>query len=161
MPNTVYGVNITNNIVTKIVNASLLSGSFPAQSNATYHLLTAPEVLNTDGFCTSMCGYHDFFYAWDSATHTSTNTSISFAWVGSPVLCPSIAPAYRSGCGALTVQNQSPNGNLNADNMVNIIAHETSEMATDPQKNAWSPESGDLCSVRLFCLSLPAAWCAP
>lgn len=107
VPNTVHGVNITNNDVTTLVTTSLSTGSFPAQSNAIYYVLTSPEVLNTNGFCTSFCGFHSYLT-------TSSNAVIKFAFVGSPGLCPSVA-GYSS-CGVLT-QSQSPNGNSNADNM--------------------------------------------
>lgn len=84
------------------------SGAFPALSGAIYLVLTSPEVTDTNGFCTSYCGWHSYLTASNGAV-------LKFAFIGSPARCPS-AVGY-SACGVLA-NGGSPNGNTNADEMI-------------------------------------------
>src|SRR5262249_19494737 len=51
---------------------------------------------------------------------------------------------------ACAAQTTSPNSNAGADGMASMIAHELSEMVTDPDLNAWydqrGNENGDKCA---------------
>ena len=70
------------------------------------------------------CGWH---------THAKIGgTDIKYAFVGDPTRCPS----------ACEVQTTGPNGTSGADGMANVIAHELSEAATDPDLNAWYDRRG-------------------
>ena len=90
-------------------------------------LICSDVVLN--GFCSEYCGWH--YYIGD----------YKYASIGVP---PS------TGCGGCISQNPSPNGNSAVDSVVNVIAHELAEAATDPFLNAWwniyGDENADICN---------------
>jgi hypothetical protein len=99
-----------------------------------YFVLTSSDVNETSGWCSVYCGWH---------THgTVAGTDIKFAFVGDPTNC--------SSCVATMNQGSSPNGNIGADAMVSVMAHELEETATDPDLNAWnnglSAENADMCA---------------
>jgi len=90
-----------------------------------YFVLTSQDVTASSGFCTQYCGWH---------THgTIAGSNIKYSFVGNPDRCP-------ASCAAQT--NVSPNGNVGADGMASIIAHELEEAATDPDLNAWYDNRG-------------------
>jgi hypothetical protein len=64
---------------------------------------------------------------------TYQSTPIKFSFVGNAERC-------LSGCARNRVT--SPNDNLGADAMANLIAHEFEETVTDPQLNAWYDSRG-------------------
>jgi hypothetical protein len=102
-------------------------------TNAVYFVLTSADVNETSGFCTQYCGWH---------THgTIAGMDIKYAFVGNPDRCP-------SACAEQTTT--SPNGNIGADGMASIIAHELEEAVTDPDLNAWydrrGQENADKCA---------------
>jgi hypothetical protein len=112
--------------IQSIVSNAITSGQLPKESNAVYFVLTAPDVKETSGFCTQYCGWH---------THaTIGGTDIKYAFIGNPATqCP-------SSCSQQTTS--SPNGNIGADAMASIIAHELEEAVTDPDLNAWYDKRG-------------------
>lgn len=118
--------------VAAVVNNALQNNKLPVDSNGIYFVLTSPDV--TEGhFCTRYCGYH--------TQETFSSTDIKYSFVGNPATqCP-------NSCSAQTV---TPNGNLGADAMANVMAHELSETVTDPDLDAWfdsmGNEVGDLCN---------------
>src|ERR1051326_4710112 len=71
---------------------------------------------------------------------TISGSDIKYAFIGNPARCPS----------ACAEQTTSPNGNLGADGMASIIAHELEESVTDPDLNAWyfsnGQENADKCA---------------
>ena len=104
----------------------------PTDTNTLYMVLTSQDVNETSGFCTQYCGWH---------THATINgRDIKYAFVGNPARCPS----------ACTNGTPSPNGNVGADGMASIIAHELEEATTDPDLNAWydtrGAENADKCA---------------
>jgi hypothetical protein len=108
-----------------IVTDAISSGSLPKDSNGVYVVLTSQDVNETSGFCTQYCGWH---------THASIlGKDTKFAFVGDAARCP-------SACSAQTAS--SPNDNIGADAMASVIAHETAEMVTDPDLNAWYDRRG-------------------
>lgn len=56
-----------------------------------------------------------------------------FGFVGSAARCPSACAAQS---------NASPNGNVEADAMASIIAHELTETTSDPELDAWFDDAG-------------------
>lgn len=56
-----------------------------------------------------------------------------FGFVGSASRCPSACAAQS---------NASPNGNVEADAMASIIAHELTETTSDPELDAWFDDAG-------------------
>jgi hypothetical protein len=128
-----YGTALTDANINAIVSDSIVSGHLPVDANAVYFVLTSKDVNETSGFCTAYCGWH-------SAT-TIASQAIKYAFVGDSARCPSACAMLRT---------TSPNGNIGADGMVNIIAHELEEAITDPLLNAWysttGQENGDKCA---------------
>eukprot|EP00850_Spirogloea_muscicola_P004128 SM000017S02868 [mRNA] locus=s17:722490:724992:- [translate_table: standard] len=170
-----------NNDIRSIVFNQISSGSLPADGDGAYIVLTDPRVtLNSktldpvSGFCNGggagYCGWHtsDPYPAWVAGApmvrprkqnHRATGTCctaqtadaerrlIKYAFVGdSSVQCPqwciqSVVDGYQT----------SPNNNVGVDGLIDVLAHELSEIATDPNlyNMAWTndqgEESADLC----------------
>jgi hypothetical protein len=126
------GTALSDSAVQAVV-ASAISSRLPNDSNGVYFVLTSADVDETSGFCTRYCGWH---------THgTIAGTDIKYSFVGNPDRCP-------SACAQQTTT--SPNGNVGADGMASIIAHEFEEAASDPDLNAWydrrGAENADKCA---------------
>ena len=122
-----FGNNISDaNLV------SIVASTNPTDTNGVYFVLTSPEVNETSGFCTQYCGFH---------THATINgNDIKYSFVGDGARCPS----------ACSAQTTTPNGNLDADEMANVISHEFEESTSDPDLNAWfdrrGQENADKCN---------------
>jgi hypothetical protein len=123
-----FGNNISDATLTTIV-----ANTHPTDPNGVYFVLTSPEVNETSGFCTQYCGFH---------THGTINgLDIKYSFVGDAGgRCPS----------ACAAQTTTPNGNIDADTMVNTMSHEFEESTSDPDLNAWfdsrGNENGDKCN---------------
>lgn len=123
---------LSPNDLGNIVGNAITSGSLPSDPNGVYYVLTAPSVQVT-GFCSQFCGFHSYL----TGNVGGTSVTIKFAFVGdASTQCP-------SSCNA---QSGSPNHNQGADGMASVFAHELSEMASDPQLNAWYDASGEECA---------------
>jgi hypothetical protein len=116
---------LSDSDIQNIVKNQIGPGKLPADPNGVYFVLTARDVTATSGFCTRYCGWH---------TYTTVGaTKIKYSFVGNPASqCP-------SSCSA---QSVSPNGDLGADAMASVIAHELEEAVTDPELNAWYDNRG-------------------
>jgi len=113
-----------------IVTDAINSGSLPKDTNGIYMVLTSKDVQETSGFCTQYCGWHthsNIVFADGSSMDTK------FAFIGDAAQCP-------SACAEQTAS--SPNGNIGADAMASVIAHELEEAVTDPDLNAWYDHRG-------------------
>jgi len=122
-----HGTALTDANIQQIVAATN-----PTDTSGVYFVLTSADVNETSGFCTQYCGWH---------THATINgRDIKYSFVGNPDRCPS----------ACTNGTPSPNGNVGADGMASIIAHELEEAVTDPDLNAWydtrGAENADKCA---------------
>jgi len=119
--------------VAAVVANALDQGYLSLDINGVYFVLTSADV--TEGqFCTQYCGWH----TWG----TYQGTPVKFSFVGNSRRCLGACAANRT---------TSPNGNLGADGMANLIAHEFEESVTDPQLDAWwqngtGQENADLCA---------------
>lgn len=127
------GTALSDSAIQGIVSSAIASGALgPKDPNGVYFVLTSQDVTATSGFCTQYCGWH---------THgTISGSDIKYSFVGNPARCPS----------ACTNGTPSPNGNIGADGMASIIAHELEEAVTDPDLNAWydsrGAENADKCA---------------
>jgi hypothetical protein len=111
--------------VQTIVEKALANGALGSPDpNGVYFVLTSEDVNETSGFCTQYCAWH--------AHGTINGKDIKYGFVGNPARCPS----------ACSAQGTTPNGDLAADAMANLIAHELAEAATDPDLNAWYDRRG-------------------
>jgi hypothetical protein len=120
------GKSLSDSAVQAVVSHAISSGQLVKDTNGVYFVLTASDVKETSGFCSQYCGWH---------THaTVLGADIKYAFVGNPATqCP-------SSCAQLT--SSSPNGNIGADAMASIVAHELEESVTDPDLNAWYDKRG-------------------
>src|SRR5579864_5259769 len=128
------GSTLSDAGVQAVVSSAISSGRLPSDTNAVYFVLTSADVGESSGFCTQYCGWH---------THgTIGGSDIKYSFVGNPNRCPSACQAQPT--------SASPNGNLGADGMASIIAHELEEAVTDPDLNAWfdtrGAENADKCA---------------
>lgn len=120
------GLALTDAGVEQIVADAIAGGlGTGGDQNGVYFVLTSHDVTETSGFCTQYCAWHSY--------GTLGTKNIKFGFVGNPASqCPS----------ACSAQQLTPNGNLAADAMANLIAHELSESVTDPNLNAWFDRTG-------------------
>lgn len=118
--------NLSDVQIQSIASSAITSGRLPADSNGVYFVLTSSDVSKS-GFLTSYCGWHTY------ATIAATN--VKFSFVGDPT------GASISSCAGQTAS--SPNGDVGADAMVSVIAHELEEAVTDPNLNAWYDNRGN------------------
>lgn len=86
-------------------------------------------------FCAGACAYHGYYTIGYSSV-------LKYGFIGDPTdLCP-----YKC-----TSRTTPANGDVGADAMVSMIAHELTETATDPKLNAWysktdGKENADKCA---------------
>jgi len=118
------GTALTDATVANVVANALSSKALPTDPNGVYFVLGSQEINETSGLCTKYCAWHN------SGTFNGTN--IKFGFIGNPARCP-------AGCSAQTV---TPNANIVADGMANLIAHELAEAVTDPNLDAWFDRRG-------------------
>lgn len=118
------GKKLSDRNIMEIVQRAMTK--LPVDVNGAYFVLTSPDVTATSGFCTRYCGWHSYF--------VSRGKSIKYSFVGDPKNCMS----------ACAVQNTGPNGtgNESIDAMLSVIAHELTEMATNPTFNTWYDAKG-------------------
>lgn len=127
------GAAITDSGVAAIVSRALSSGALPTSTNAVYFVLTSSDVT-LSGFCNGYCGWH--------TNGNILGRDIKYSFVGNAgTQCPRSCAPYAPG----------PNGNLGADGMASVLAHELEESVTDPDLDAWQDsggENGDKCAWR-------------
>jgi hypothetical protein len=136
------GKNLTggDGAIHTIVRNAIKKKKLPADKNGIYFVLTATDVT-FPGMCTQLCGYHS------PATDIVSGDVIKYSMVGNPAQCPRNCEAS-----AVVGDSGSPNNDPGADGTVNIMWHEFSESASDPEVNlqtAWAGqcgENGDCCA---------------
>lgn len=131
-----HGTSLTTAQVADVVNQALLHGNLPYDANGIYFVLTSSDVTQSPGpnnkgaFCqqssNGYCGWH--------LSGSFEGRSGILAFVGNPDQCPNVC---------FTQQGRSPNGNVGADEMASVIAHELAEAVTDPQNVSWYDGSGE------------------
>ena len=88
--------------------------------------------MQVEGFCSQLCGYHDYFQVGEDI--------YKFAFIGNANQClPSCAPILSD-----------LNGDVGLDGSISILAHELTESLTDPTGKAWIDlsdmlEDADMC----------------
>ncbi|MBZ5604157.1 MAG: EXORDIUM family protein [Acidobacteriia bacterium] len=135
-----YGSSLSDSQIQQVVidalNGTNVSTKLTFDSSGVYFVLTSADVTASSGFCTKYCGWHTY-------TALTNGGVLKYAFIGDPARCP-------SACAATQIQSNPPNGNLGADAMASIIAHELEEATTDPQLNAWydtrGMENADKCA---------------
>lgn len=140
------GLNNPSSQISLIVQNSIKANLVPYDPLGIYDVLTAPGLF-VNGFNTKFCGFHGST-DWGKAA-----LGTQYGFIGDPT-------ASQTGCYA---QSNSPNGNLGADAMVSVIAHELIETVTDPTGTAWwdskrrsstyGEEDADMCAWNFGTLS--------
>lgn len=142
------GKDLTNK-VSSVVFRALQKKQLPVDSNAVYMVLTSADVLETPdgGFCAGTwppkgsnivgyCGWHQYFMYGTKP--------VPYAFIGNADQCV-------KRCGHLEGRKSTPNGDVGIDAMVNVLAHELAEAATDwDTSTGWvtndGEENGDVCN---------------
>ena len=132
------GKSLSGNALPNIIQAQIDAGALPEDDSAVYFVLTAGDVsesirddLGSASFCSDYCGYH---VSWQ----LTSGKRIFYSMVG-------LATACSSGCTAFNGKKDAPNGDVAADGILSVIAHELTEAVTDPQSDgtrAWQFSSG-------------------
>ena len=150
-------------MLVKIIDSAVAINNWPKDTNGIYVVFTAADVYESSGnggFCKDYCGYHGI-----------TRSNLKLSMIGDATGCPGTLPSADGkikgtpGCMQRYWRNQtdstySVNGNQNADSMVNVLAHEIAETASD-YANAWRDgsgyENGDKCGSYLLGLQSASA----
>jgi hypothetical protein len=124
--------------VQAIVSNAIAQERFPADPGASFMVFVSGEQLSWDGPCTQWCGWHDHY-------KTGSN-DVKIAVIWDPTPCPEACTAFVNG--PASDAGISPNGDLAADGIVSVVAHELAETASDPDINAWIgfQENADTCA---------------
>jgi len=132
------GTSVTSSGITQIVKNALTGGHLPVSSTAIYFVITSPDAsTKMTGFC---------------AYHTSSTSIISGTTIIYSALPDFDGSALQSCSGNVQDygEQNSPNNNLGADNVLDDFMHELSEAVTDPTGKGWltltGSENGDLCN---------------
>lgn len=142
-----HGSALTESAIQAVISGAISRSALPVDANGIYFVLGSPDVTATkaDGkrFCHEVCGWHN---------HTGiAGADIKYAFVGDAATQCINNPSNPVTCAANSNQTASPNGNVGADAMISVMAHELDETVTDPDLNAWyqtssGNENADLCA---------------
>jgi hypothetical protein len=114
------------------VHSVLAGGHLAYSADSLYYVITPKTVRVCSGSscsCTSFCGYHSSYV-------DSTFGAALYATIPSAAACP-------TACGVFSSDATSPNGNLEADDGVSVLAHEGEETLTDPLGSTWFDRRGN------------------
>ncbi len=126
-PSTVTDANLQSE-VHKVISG----GSLPYDANGLYFVITPSNVKVCSGSscsCTQFCGYHTNY-------NDASFGNVLYSTIPSAAACP-------TSCGAFSGDSTSPNGNVEADEGVSILAHEAEETQSDALGSAWFDRSGN------------------
>lgn len=138
-----HGIYIRYNDIENIIREEMNSGVLPIDTNGIYFLISSVDVVESGGFCSGYCGWHN------SAIINKVN--IKYSFVGDVEQCPdscSVKPNF-----AKFGFSKSPNDDWSADSMASIMLHELSEAITDPDPvfnpawiDSYGEENADKCA---------------
>jgi hypothetical protein len=122
---------LTDVDLAKVASCLLGSGRLPYSPSAIYALFTPRGMSQgsdaTGAFCQNYCGWH-------STARDARGRPFKYVFVGSTLRCTSACAGQA---------DATPNGNLEADGMASILAHEITEAASDPALDAWYDGAGN------------------
>jgi Phosphate-induced protein 1 conserved region len=136
------GNELSDDQVHQVITDAILAGKILEDPSGVYFVFGSSDIAQTrlgTSFCTDYCGYHEHF--------ATDQTDVKYAYIGNPERC--LDSCTDQGQYLSHGLTDSPNKNWGADGMASVVAHELSEMVTDPDINAWvglSGENADMCS---------------
>jgi hypothetical protein len=128
------GSKVSDVAIQNEVHSVLAAGVLPYDANGLYFVITPKTTTVCAGrscSCQNFCGYHAHY------TDTQFGT-VLYSPIPSAAACP-------GSCGVFTSDATSPNGNVEADEGVSILAHEAEETQSDALANAWFDRNGQEC----------------
>ncbi|KAJ3317220.1 hypothetical protein HDV06_001834 [Boothiomyces sp. JEL0866] len=145
------GKNLQSGDLDTIIDNAVTNAGWPKDDNGIYAVFVYNDVAeqsSNGGFCTQYCGYHGV-----------TQSGLKSNMIGDATRCPGTLPppggsTGTAGCMPRYYRNQtdptySINGDQHADSMIDVLAHEIAETASD-YDNAWRDgqgyENGDKCA---------------
>ena len=143
-----YGHVMNQNTVEKVLKDGLTDGHISGSIDEVT-LIMLDKNVNYPGQCEISCAFHDDKYV--------TDLDVKYAVIGNPYVCADYPHNNFSICSALQADGcNAPNNNAEIDSMINLVAHELAEVATDPFGHGWInlfddsnddlyAEIGDLC----------------
>lgn len=111
---------------------SIIQNAGPIDETGLYVILGDSQTA-AGSFCSGACGWHNAL--------TIGSKTTQYAFIGDPAQCRAVDPTPSCQFN----HPVSPNGDPDADHMVNVIWHEVAEAVSDPKLSAYKPEIGDLC----------------
>lgn len=135
------GTSLTDDSIFNIVTSQIANHQLPLSAQTVYMVVTAQNVNETSGFCTTYCAWHNH--------RAYSGVDIKYAFIGDGDRCPEACQPGRYDAEGY-FQPNCPTGDCAADGMANVTAHELSEAVTDPDLNAWYDasryENADKCA---------------
>lgn len=141
-----HGKSLDQMGIGKIIMNAIAVNSWPSDDNAVYVVYISKDVSEkswSGHHCTDYCGYHGL---------TGPKSDLKFSMIGDPTRCPGTLPPLGQekgtpGCLQRYFRNNtsptfSVNKDQSLDGMVDILAHELAETATD-YENGWRDSEGD------------------
>lgn len=120
-----------------LVSLAIARAAIPPDEASAYVVLVSKEQAAYDSPCLLWCAWHDRF------SLGILDLKIALAW--DPAGCPHGCTGFDPDGGY-----RSPNGDLAADGLANLIAHELDEIESDPDIDGWRwpdyTEGADMCS---------------
>jgi Phosphate-induced protein 1 conserved region len=116
---------VTNAQIKNMLVSGFNTGKLTYDPATVYSVFTTGKTNLGGGFGTQYCAYHS-----------------KFVWNGKTVLF-SAQPYVQAFPNACSTGTPSPNGDLPADRVINVLAHEIEESTSDPRLNAWFDQNGE------------------
>ena len=115
---------VTNTQIRNMLVNGFNTGKLTYDPATIYSVFTKGKTNLGGGFGTQYCAYHS-----------------KFVWNGKTVIF-SAQPYVQAFPNACSTGTPSPNGDLAADRVINVLAHEIEESTSDPRLNAWFDPTG-------------------
>ncbi|KAK9152448.1 hypothetical protein Syun_010757 [Stephania yunnanensis] len=142
-----HGTSLTRLSIQSIIRTAVTANNnnararaLPLNSNNGLYLILTSYNVQVQDFCRAVCGFHYFTFP------SVVGATVPYAWVGysgsqCPGLCafPFAMPKYSGSTPGTANANlmEAPNGDVGADGMISVIAHELAEVSSNPLVNAW------------------------
>lgn len=118
------GGHVSDSDMTNSIVSLINSGKLPLDPNGIYVIMFRGDFIY-DGLLRQWCSYHSLFSLIDG-------TILRMVVIGDP----STAPVdIQINC--MAISPPTANGNIGADSMINLYAHEIANIITDPNGDAW------------------------